>query len=460
MFLKLTIIMKKISLFLYVILSIYALNLQAQTANNTTLLQSGPMVGYSSMREAMLWVQTKSEATVHFEFWEKGKPETKQKTEKYLTKKLEGFTAHITAELLNVNTKYEYSLFINGKKIERPYPLEFQSQSLWQWRTEPPPIKFVFGSCLYVNDPPLDRKGEPYGSNFQIFDAIAKQKAQFMVWGGDNTYLREADYDSRAGMLYRYTHSRSLPELQPILGSMHHYATWDDHDFGPNDADRSFIYKDVSTEIFKYFWANPTYGVPTGNKGICSKFSWGDVEFYLLDDRYFKSPQDRNDTDKVMLGDEQIEWLADAISESRATFKFIVCGVQVINTAAMYENYATCPEERLKLITRIRANKAKGVMFLTGDRHHTSLSALQENNEVYPLYDLTCSSLTAGVFSPPADEKNTNLIPGSIVVDQNFALMEVTGLTKERVLKITIINHSGEVKWTREIAAKELKNSR
>jgi alkaline phosphatase D len=261
-------------------------------------------------------------------------------------------------------------------------------------------------------------------------------------------------------MLYRYTHSRSLPELQPILGNMHHYATWDDHDFGPNDGDRSFINKDISTEVFKNFWANPTYGVPTGNKGICTKFAWGDIEFYLLDDRYFKSPQDREDIEKKLLGDEQIEWLADALSESKAAFKFIVCGVQVLNTAAMYENYATCPEERQKLIKRIRDSKARGVIFLTGDRHHTSLSAFQESNEVYPLYDLTCSSLTSGVYGPIPEEKNTNLVAGTVLVEQNFALMEVTGVAKERVLKISIINHNGELKWTREIAAKELRNGK
>lgn len=436
----------------------YLLLLGITTQAQTSLLQSGPMVGYSSMREVMLWVQTKSEATVHFEYWEKGKPELKAQTEKHVTKKHDGFTARIVTNLLNVSTKYEYALFINGKKVERPYPLEFQTQVLWQWRTEPPPIKFVVGSCLYVNDPPLDRKGEPYGSNYHIFETIAKQKPEFMIWGGDNTYLREADYDSRNGMLYRYTHTRSLPELQPLLGSVHHYATWDDHDFGPNDSDRSFIDKEMSTEIFKSFWANPSYGNPTGGKGICSRVQWGDIEFFLLDDRYFKSPQDREGIEKNMLGAEQIEWIADAISESKATFKFLVCGVQVINSAAMYENYATCAEERQRLIKRIRDSNAKGVFFLTGDRHHTVLSALQESDKVYPLYDLTTSSLTSGVYAPQPEEKNTNLINGTLVVDQNFALMEITGLAKERVLKITIINHKGDVQWTKEIAAKELRN--
>ena len=96
----------------------------------------------------------------------------------------------------------------------------------------------------------------------------------------------------------------------------------------------------------------------------------------------------------------------------------------MINSSASYENYATCAEERQRLIKKIRESNAKGVFFLTGDRHHTSLSALQENDKVYPLYDLTSSSLTSGVYAPQPEEKNTNLVSGTVVVDQNFALME------------------------------------
>jgi alkaline phosphatase D len=452
--------MKKTILSFYLLFMVSCvLSLQAQNNNsNNNLLQSGPMVGYSTMREVMLWVQTKSEATVYFEFWEKGKPQTKAKTEKYITKKSEGYTAHLTADLLLPSTKYEYALFINGKKVDRPYPLEFQSQVLWQWRTEPPPIKFAFGSCLYVNDTPFDRMGTPYGSNFQILDAIVKQKPDFMVWGGDNTYLREPDFDSKAGMLYRYTHTRSLPELQPLLGAVHHYATWDDHDFGPNDSDRSFILKDVSTEVFKNFWANQSYGVPTNNKGICSVVKWGDIEIYLLDDRYFKSPKNRDDVEKVLFGEEQLNWLIDAITESKASFKFVVSGVQVISSSAMFENYAVYSEERLKLIDKIRKSDARGVFFLTGDRHHTVLSAMKESDKVYPLYDLTSSSITSGVYAPSPDEKNVYALDGTLVVEQNFAIMEITGTAKERVLKISIVNYNGEVKWTKEIAAKELRN--
>ena len=44
------------------------------------LVQSGPMVGYSTMREAFLWVQTKKSSEVHFEYYNKRNRKQRFKT--------------------------------------------------------------------------------------------------------------------------------------------------------------------------------------------------------------------------------------------------------------------------------------------------------------------------------------------------------------------------------------------
>lgn len=49
------------------------------------------------------------------------------------------------------------------------------------------------------------------------------------------------------------THSRSVAELQPFLASTHHYAIWDDHDYGPNDSDRGFYNKIKHCRHFAIF---------------------------------------------------------------------------------------------------------------------------------------------------------------------------------------------------------------
>ncbi|GAA4454868.1 hypothetical protein GCM10023189_21930 [Nibrella saemangeumensis] len=230
-------------------------------------LQSGPMVGYSEMKEVMLWAQTRQPARVQIRYWEQGKPATKWSTAEVVTETRAAHTAHLLADRVQPGKRYEYEVLVNGKKVALSYPTRFQSQTLWQWRTDPPPFRFGFGTCMYVNEPEVDRPGTPYGSNYGLLTSLTNQKPDFMLWGGDNTYLREVDWNTRTGVLHRYTHTRSLKELQPLLASAHHYAIWDDHDFGPNDADRGFWLKPVTLEAFKRFWANPNYIFDEGCTG-------------------------------------------------------------------------------------------------------------------------------------------------------------------------------------------------
>lgn len=428
-------------------------------AQNTSLLKSGPMVGYSAMKETALWVQTTAPATVYFEYWDKAAPQKRYRTESYTTKKSEAYTAILIADELEHGKKYAYELFINGKKVPRDYPLEFQSQVLWQYRTDPPDFKFALGSCMYVNDSINDRPGRPYGDNYGIFNHIYAQKPDFMIWGGDNTYLRESDFDSKTGILYRYTHTRSLKELQPLLGSTHHYAIWDDHEYGPNDSDASYSFKHLTDAAFKMFWANPNYGPGTGGKGISGSFQWGDAEFFLLDNRYFRTANDNHIMPRKLLGDEQFEWLMNALIASQATFKFVVIGCQVLNPAQVFENYATYPEERQRLLQAIRDAKLKGVFFISGDRHHTELSMLKENNRVPALYDLTVSPLTAGP-ARNVNEPNTLRVPGTMVNDRNFATVQISGPRDNRKLTIKVFDHTGKEQWTKEISAQEISEAK
>ena len=126
-----------------------------------------------------------------------------------------------------------------------------------------------------------------------------------MLWLGDNVYFREPD-DSRTGVYHRYTHDTSI-RITMLLGAVHHYAIWDDHDYGPQQPDmRSFIYKGhITLEAFKNFWANPTYGIPK-NKGITTQFKWSDIDFFLMDNRYFRTPQNRKNIYKEILGIDQV----------------------------------------------------------------------------------------------------------------------------------------------------------
>ena len=419
------------------------------------LINSGPMVGYSTMQEVLLWVQTEERAKVHFEYYEIDNPKVKFRTDKIETEKKNGYVAKLIADQVIPGKKYKYEVYINNYKIERNYAMEFQTQELWKWRTDPPDVKFIIGSCSYINEPKFDRPGKPYGSNFEIFNSINKKNPDFMLWLGDNTYLREPDWNSRTGFIKRYSHTRAFPELQPLLASTHHYATWDDHDYGPNNSDGSFWLKETASEIFKLFWGNPNYNV-TGKGGITGFFQWSDLDFFLLDNRYHRTANNNLTGNRQMLGKDQIDWLINALSFSQASFKFVAVGGQVISNGAVYENYATYPDERKYLLDKIREAKIEGVIFLDGDRHHTILSKMQETKNVYPLYDLTCSSLTAGVNNDN-EPYNSFKLEETFVNVNNFGMLNVTGPTNDRELTIQIFDKDGKELWIKSIKANDLK---
>ena len=419
------------------------------------LINSGPMVGYSTMQEVLLWVQTDEKAKVHFEYYEIENPKIRFKTDEIQTLKKSGYVAKLIADQVKPGKKYKYDIFINDLKVERDYAMEFQTQKLWKWRTNPPDVSFVIGSCSYVNEPKFDRPGKPYGNNFEIFNSINNKNPDFMLWLGDNTYLREPDWNSRTGFINRYSHTRALPELQPLLASTHHYATWDDHDFGPNNSDGSFWLKETASEIFKLFWANPNYDV-TGTGGITGFFQWGDLDFFLMDNRYHRTSNNNFTEDRQLLGKDQIDWLINALTFSQAPFKFIAIGGQVLSSGAVYENYATYPEERKYLLDKIREAKIEGVVFLDGDRHHTVLSKMQESEDVYPLYDLTCSSLTAGT-NKDDESYNKYSLKETLVSVNNFGMLNISGPANDRELNIKIFDKDGQELWRKSIKANQLK---
>ena len=190
--------------------------------------------------------------------------------------------------------------------------------------------------------------------------------------------------------------------------------------------------------------------------GITGFFQWADLHFFLLDNRFYRTSNNNFATERTLLGKDQIDWLINAMASSKAPFKFVCVGGQVLSTEAVFENYATFPKEQRYLLGKIREAKIEGVIFLDGDRHHTGLSRMQENREVYPLYDLTCSSLTASAYDN-AEELNQYRLEETLFGKHNFGILRVTGPHNERVLQITIFDKDGKAVWTKKINANELR---
>ena len=445
-----------LGLLLATVVAIASLRAAAAPPEEQPQLASGPMPGHSTMRAVTIWLQGSSSAEVVLDYWPDGHPEQVRSSKALPLKSEQQFTAHIEIDGLDPGTDYSYGVKLNGKPVRIPGKLMFHTQPLWKWRSEPPAFRVVTGSCAYINDAAYDRPGKPYGDSYDIFTRIAEQSPDMMLWLGDNAYTREADFDSRWGMAERYRHTRALPELQPLLHSTHHYAIWDDHDYGPDEANRSFILKDQSLALFKRYWSNPAYGLP-GEPGIFTRFTFRDVDFFLLDNRYNRNSDKAPDTPlKSMLGRKQLAWLKDALLQSKAPFKIIANGGQMLNQRKNRASWHNFPAERSDFLGWLNETGISGVLFLSGDVHFTALTKLNRENN-YPLYELSCSPLTSGPRHKAYSSISIPPLPDTFVGERNFCQLDFSGPAKARRLTISVFDASGRQKWQRAIAASELR---
>lgn len=448
-----------------VLLLAVSLNMYAQPR-----IISGPMLGPVEFRDAKLWLEVSADTkSVSVQY----NPKSKAKAITTLNYKgqlgNEFNPLQFTLGGLDFNTTYQYKFLINGKVTIAGG--EFTTKDIWQWRKPVPNFSFITGSCSYFNQPEIDRKftdrvnldkpAKPYGGDSTIFETMARENAKFMLWLGDNWYTREVDYYSEWGLWYRAHHDRAQPVLQKLLKAMPQLATWDDHDYGPNDIGKSYILKDASRRVFMNYFCNSSYG--ENGQGIYTMHSWADVDLFLTDDRWFRSEDKMKDsvdghvnTEKRMLGPQQMEWLKNALLFSTATFKIIVVGSQVLNRVSPFEKLRDFPVEYEEMMNFLKDNPISGVLFLTGDRHHSEIIR-EERAGIYPLYDITVSPLTSSIGAFAGPEKNNPYRVFGIDQEENYARFSFSGPLVNRKLNIEFFGASGNKLGEWSVSAKDLK---
>lgn len=425
----------------------------------STAVVSGPMLGPVELRDAMIWLEVKpSVREVVVQYRKTGTAAYKSKVYKgALGNEFNPLQIQIGG--LDYDTEYEYRFVLDGKISNATG--KFKTKDLWQWRKPAPDFSFLTGSCNYVNEPGFDRPGRPYGGDSSIYETMAKEKAAFMLWTGDIWYTREVDYYSKWGLWYRAHHDRKVPVLQSFLKAMPHWAMWDDHDYGPNDIGSNYILKEESRKVFMNYFCNPSYG--ENGQGIYTMNTWSDVDFFMIDDRWWRSAERMLDSidgkanpEKRMLGAQQMSWLKNSLAYSSATFKIIVVGSQVLNPVSSLDKLINFPVEYQELMDFLTNQKINGVVFLTGDRHHSEIIKVDRKG-AYPLYDITISPLTSGMARFSGIEVNNPYRLLGVDQEKNYGRFSFSGPRNDRVMKVEILGVKGELLGSWQVHEKELK---
>ena len=180
-------------------------------------------------------------------------------------------------------------------------------------------------------------------------------------------------------------------------------ATYDDHDFGKDNADSSYLHRNATLRLFKkYFRAGGdegTDGTYTSNTIRLEKDGHAlNVKVIMLDTRYHK---DKKSGD--YLGAEQWAWLDTQLNttsdSSQGDLIILVSSVQVLPDDKFLEETwgYEMPSQREKLLNLILGSDKK-VILLSGDVHYAEISqarcAATSGERTKNLVEITSSGIS------------------------------------------------------------------
>lgn len=331
--------------------------------------------------------------------------------------------------------------------------------------------RLAFGSCAQQDKP------QP------IWEAVLAAKPARFVFLGDNIY---GDSEDMAVLRAKYKLLADQPGFHKLRAVCPVMGTWDDHDFGANDAGADYPKRRESQQVFLDFFEAPADDVRRTREGVYSSYAFGPpgkrLQLILLDCRYFRSPlktafqpgepgegvrgkySPNTDPGTTILGEAQWKWLEEQLRQP-AELRIIGSGVQVVADEHGSEMWGNFPQERARLFKLIRETKANGVVFISGDRHLSEISRLPADHPLgvgYPLYDVTSSSLNtpSGNFTKAgtrfANEINSYRV-GLTYFDTNFGVIDVDWSAGEPVARLQVRDEKGGVVLQQRLQVSDLR---
>jgi alkaline phosphatase D len=294
-----------------------------------------------------------------------------------------------------------------------------------------PLTRIALGSCLHQDKP------QP------IWDAVLASSPDLFIFLGDNIY---GDSDDPAVLAAKYAQLAAVPGFRRLRESASVLATWDDHDYGRNDAGAEYPVREASRALFMDFWQVAADSPRrTQEGGIYGAEIIGPpgrrVQILLPDLRWNRTPlrsvqgtaalarRDAADMGPYepdpspsasLLGAAQWRWLETELSKP-AEVRILASSLQALATFTGWEAWANFPAERTRLLELLAATTDSVNIIISGDVHWCEYSRLEPAGNREALAELTCSGLTETWEKISPNE----LRVGTAYAVQNFGLIDI-----------------------------------
>ncbi len=254
---------------------------------------------------------------VQMEYWIDGDESSRRSTNRVQVNETTDFTHQFRLTDLQPGSQYRFQ--VNARASADAADTASITGSL---RTAPQasvsaPVTFIVTTCQAVRSVDAGRDGHV------AYQQMLEFEPDFFVHTGDIVYydkvpLARSASQARAKwhLMFAYGHQRNFHRFVTS------YFMKDDHDTLKNDCWPGQRYGDLTFE----------QGCEIFRQQVCMGDStyrtirWGrDVQIWLTENRDFRSSnRDPDGPDKTILGQPQKDWLLRTVTESDATFKFII----------------------------------------------------------------------------------------------------------------------------------------
>lgn len=394
----------------------------------------GPMAAEVGPESAVLWARGDRSGRLHARVArEDGSEAFETSVPLFAT---DDFTGHIELRGLRPATAYRYRLRFVAAEGD---PAAAAPVLKGRFRTAPPeheaaPVRLAFGGDLAGQNVCRDAR-----EGFPIFRAVARSRPDLFVGLGDMIYADGVCTEVGAygnpqipggfGPATRleefwahWRYAREDPAFAALLASTPYVAVWDDHevvnDFGPHDDRRSEPPYQPEEPLMPLGLAafldyNPIPGRDAASPRLYRSLRWGrHLELFVLDTRQHRDASARPDAPeapKSMLGEEQREWLLEALARSDATWKVVVTSVPLsVPTGrpeardgwANFRQAGGYERELVGILARLRDAGVSRTLWLTTDVHFAAVFRYAPFPETpgFGLHEVVTGPLQAGVF--------------------------------------------------------------
>lgn len=276
-------------------------------------------------------------------------------------------------------------------------------------------FSIAVGSCARV------------GSNGAVFDTIAGADPDLFFVHGDLHYGDVATNDrGRFRELYDGVHAEPGPAA--LYREVPVAYVWDDHDFGPNDADATSDSRPAAQTVYREVVPHHEL-VRDGQAPIHHAFTMGRTRVIVTDTRSERSPkEDPDGPAKTMLGEDQLEWFLselDAAADDAALIVWVNSVPWITDVEEGADHWGGYDHERRRIADFIAERGIDRLVMLAGDAHMVAVDDGTHSDFSTDGTGTGFPVLQAAALDRPGSEKGGPYSHGAFPGGGRFGLLEV-----------------------------------